>query len=494
MKLSTMVNSALSHVSARRNVVQGRAIELLRALGVPDAGRDPVATAVERLREADRREVWLALAVLTSVLPMDHEVVNAHRALKLDGAQALRQRLIGPLLASSLSGRQALPVRVLSEATTVDVFHTARTHFATGIQRVVRESTRRWAAEHEIHLLGWGEDLVSLRELSEPERATALYGAPPPPLQPGTEVLVPWNGTYLLPELAAEPVRTRRILALARYGVARSGAIGFDCVPLTTAETVADGMGGAFALQLSALREMDRIATISHGAAVEYRGWGRMLEASGLTPPEVKDVFLATEAHEPTEHALECMQLRMVVGHMPMVVVVGSHEPRKNHLAVLHAAELLWREGLQFSLSFIGGVSWNSDTFAERLEELVAAGRPIDNYTTTTDDDLWAAYKLATVTIFPSVNEGFGLPVAESLSIGTPAITSGFGSMREIADAGGGAVLVDPRDDDDIAAALRRVLTDHGYRTDLQRQALARPRRSWDDYATDVWDFLVGEG
>ena len=52
---------------------------------------------------------------------------------------------------------------------------------------------------------------------------------------------------------------------------------------------------------------------------------------------------------------------------------MGSHEPRKNHLAVLHAAEVLWREGLPFSLVFVGGNSWNSGDFEAQVEQ--PAGR-----------------------------------------------------------------------------------------------------------------------
>ena len=84
------------------------------------------------------------------------------------------------------------------------------------------------------------------------------------------------------------------------------------------------------------------------------------------------------------------------------------------------------------------------------------------------DDLLWAAYRLAHCVVFPSLNEGFGLPVAESLACGTPVVTSGFGSMREIARHGG-AILVDPRDDHDIAAGLRLMLTDRELHETLSR-------------------------
>lgn len=174
----------------------------------------------------------------------------------------------------------------------------------------------------------------------------------------------------------------------------------------------------------------------------------------------------------------------------PVVLCVGSHEPRKNHLTVLHAAELLWREGLQFSLLFVGGHGWRAEQFTDRVVQLQAAGRPVRSVRALPDDLLWAAYVLARVVVFPSLNEGFGLPVAEALASGTPVITSDFGSMREIASEGG-AVLVDPRDDHALRDALRLVLTDETVHAQLSEQARLRPGRTWEHYAGQTWDYLV---
>src|SRR5205085_1195336 len=94
---------------------------------------------------------------------------------------------------------------------------------------------------------------------------------------------------------------------------------------------------------------------------------------------------------------------------------------------------------------------------------LRAAHRPVEAISAATDALLFGGYRVARFTVFPSINEGFGLPVAESLACGTPVITSNFGSTREIAeggDAGGGALLVDPRDDDSLTGAMRSLLTD----------------------------------
>jgi glycosyltransferase involved in cell wall biosynthesis len=94
--------------------------------------------------------------------------------------------------------------------------------------------------------------------------------------------------------------------------------------------------------------------------------------------------------------------------------------------------------------------------------------------------------------VFPSLNEGFGLPLAESLAAGTPAVTSDFGSMREIAE-GGGALMVDPHDDHAIADAMRTLLTDDAVHARLTAEAQARAAhpRTWDDYAAEVWDALT---
>jgi glycosyltransferase involved in cell wall biosynthesis len=172
--------------------------------------------------------------------------------------------------------------------------------------------------------------------------------------------------------------------------------------------------------------------------------------------------------------------------------VVSSHEPRKNHLAVLHAAELLWREGLAFRLCFVGGRAWGSDDFGRRVAELSGAGRPIDVFSGVDDEFLAAAYELSRFSVFPSFNEGFGLPVGESLALGTPVITANYGSMAEIA-AGGGALTVDPRDDHEIADAMRRLLTDDGLLEQLEKEARQRPSRTWDDYARETWSVLVGD-
>jgi glycosyltransferase involved in cell wall biosynthesis len=438
--------------------------------------------------------VWLALSVLRAEFPDSPAVVDAAREIRLRGAvSTLRKMLKSPARRGVLGQLGVRPVRVVTGATVVDVHHTARTGLATGIQRVVRKTIEQWDKSHELVLVGWGSTYGGLRELSPMERANALYGNNPHAPHPKSgEVTIPWRSSYILPELAVEDERTKRIQALAEYSGNASYAIGFDCVPLTTAETTGVGMGGAFAKNLAAVARFDKVATISQAAAIEYSGWRRMLAGAGLSGPDVREVFLPADAGHVTGAQLDEARATLITDGMPMLLCVGSHEPRKNHLAVLTAAEMLWREGREFSLAFVGGNSWGSAGFTAQLTQLKKAGRPVQSISAISDELLWSAYRLAQCSVFPSLNEGFGLPVAESLAVGTPVVTSDYGSMKEIC-ASGGAILVDPRDDHDLVRGLRSAMFDHEVNARLRAEADARPERDWAMYAIEVWDYFFSK-
>jgi glycosyltransferase involved in cell wall biosynthesis len=434
---------------------------------------------------------WLTLSVLSARLPDVATVQRTVRAARLDGPLPA---LCAALRDAGLFDATSWPnVEVVSGRVLIDLHHTARHLIATGIQRVGRESVRRWARDHDVMFIGWNEEYTSCRQLSRPEVEAVLasepkvHVVPPSPTEP---VIVPWKCTYLVPELPAEAGRTALYQALARFARSTTGQVGFDCVPLTASETTAEGMSAGFATYLASVAHVDRIATISEAAQLEYEGWRAMLAGAGLKGPDIHCVPLPVQASIPTDDSMAQARELLAIGSIPIVLSVGSHEPRKNHLALLHAAEVLWREGLLFSLVIVGGNSWNSAGFDAQVDELRQANRPVQTILALPDGLLWAAYRLAYCTVFASLHEGFGLPVAESLASGTPVITSNYGSMRELASKGG-ALLVDPRNDQSITDALRRMLTDRNLRDELAAQASKVPVRSWDDYAADLWAYLV---
>jgi glycosyltransferase involved in cell wall biosynthesis len=480
---------------ARRHAMRQRLATLLAALGAspPLYPANPSAALAKALADAGPDEVWLALAVLSGRLPDTPTVMRAVRSLRLDGPVAA---LFGSLKASGgLDGPLWPEVDLVIDDVLVDVSNTSRVPVTTGIQRVVRECIQRWDRDHAPTFVGWTDGFNTLRRLSAMERYRALHGfrQGADPIGARFEdqpAIVPWGCVFLIPELPAEPQRTPILQALASFSRSRTGLIGFDCVPMTNAETVDEGMAGYFARFLAAAAHMDRITTISHASEAEYRGWKAMLAGSGRTGPDIRPILLPVEAKMPTETALQQAHDLLSVGPLPIVLAVGSIEPRKNHLALLQAAEVLWGDGLRFTLTFVGGHRWSSDQFHSRIKHLQSLNRPVQTVRALPDELLWAAYRLAYFTVFPSIHEGFGLPVAESLASGTPVITSDFGSMKEIAGSGG-ALLVDPRDDRAIETALRSLLEDRELRERLAREAQNLPQRTWEQYAAETWDYLV---
>lgn len=436
--------------------------------------------------------VWLALGVLRAHLPVRDEVIETRRRMRVEGPRRVLKDLAARPIRRGLGGTLgARPVRVVRDSVMVDVHHTARTGLATGIQRVVRKTIDEWVKAHEVVFVGWSSTYEGLRELTTEERENALYGTHPHAEHARTGYLtIPWRSHYILPELAIEPERTSRIACLAEFSGNATALIGFDCVPLTSGETVAGGMGAAFARNLVAAAQFDKVAAISQAAASEYKGWRRMQSSAGIAGPEIRDVFLPIEAGSVTEQELAEVASALSADEMPLLLCVGSHEPRKNHDAVLYAAEALWNAGRRFGLVFIGGNAWGNRDFTLRVEQLAELGQPVRTISSVTDQLLWGAYRCARATVFPSWNEGFGLPVAESIATGTPVVTSDFGSMREIAGRGG-ALLVDPHDDDQLVSALESILFDDELNARLRAECAGVPRTNWADYAASLWEFFV---
>lgn len=442
----------------------------------PDAPDETVLLELLRRGGADPGPVWLALALAGAALPAQDDVDRIQRVLRLDGPEAaLADRLL------TAADRRPLDVadRLLTGVVVVDVHDTAAADGETS-RRVVREVLPRWAARHDLRPVAWTADFTQLRDLTGDERAD--LGLPPPARPPRTG-LVPWQARWLVPEPVHQQDRARRVVAMATTGAVRVGAIAYDLIPVTAAETVHPRAGAGFASHLGVLKVSRALVAVSAAAAVEHEGFGQMLAGQDLPAPPVLEVPLPA-------------QVRGVPGALhrtgpgPLVLCVGRHEPRTNHLAVLHAAECLWREGLEFQVVLVGTDGWHAEAVRELATGLATAGRPLAVLSDVPESQLWATYAAARVLVHPALHEGFALPVADALACGTPVITSDVGSMRELA-AGGGAVTVDPHDDRALTDALRAVLTDDALHERLVAEAAARPVRTWDDYARESWQALV---
>jgi alpha-1,3-rhamnosyl/mannosyltransferase len=120
-------------------------------------------------------------------------------------------------------------------------------------------------------------------------------------------------------------------------------------------------------------------------------------------------------------------------------------------------------------LVLVGPSGWRNDEVVARIR---SAGSWLRLLGTVPRSDLVALMSGASVLAYPSLSEGFGLPVLEAMACGTPVVASQIGPIVEA--AGDAALLVDPTDAEEIAEGLRRVLEDRGLREDLAKRGLAR--------------------
>jgi glycosyltransferase involved in cell wall biosynthesis len=167
-----------------------------------------------------------------------------------------------------------------------------------------------------------------------------------------------------------------------------------------------------------------------------------------------------------------------------IVLCVSTFVPRKNHLVLLDAAEELWASGLDFELKLVGAWAGNFSVL-RKIRSLRVKGRPLTWLKHVDDETLHALYRECAFTVYPSLMEGFGLPIAESLWHGKPCVCGGNGALGEIA-LGGGCLIIDQTSVAAVADAIKALLLDRQRYSQLCDEARARKFRSWSDYVTKL--------
>jgi glycosyltransferase involved in cell wall biosynthesis len=177
------------------------------------------------------------------------------------------------------------------------------------------------------------------------------------------------------------------------------------------------------------------------------------------------------------------------------IIYVSRLKLRKNHLVLFDACEKLWQRGETFFLDLIGIEDAWSDTrkILRRLRELAAKGRPVRWRQHISDAELTEAYRACSFTVFPSRLEGFGLPIVESLWHGRPVVCGRNGAIGEVA-TGGGCLIIDQNNADELAQAMSTLLHDGKLYDQLYAEAHQRSFRTWNDYGRDLDDVLAAAG
>lgn len=358
---------------------------------------------------------------------------------------------------------------------------TATQPFNTGIQRVTRllgAALQRQGME--LIPVKWDEAAGRMAPISEDEAAnlSRWNGPKPQPPQPLPEDL---SGEWLLlPEITVPVVPPGS--DVARFGHSlgmRTAAIFHDLIPEKLPELYPPGALENMRAYWRTFGAVDLALPNSWSSAADLR---RYLDAQGMRRPIILpcplggDAGAAPRATSGPEAPAEGEPLRLLA--------VGTWEPRKNYprlLRALAAAQARSRRPIRLVLA--GRQAGHAELDAEIEALAVAAGVELRGH--VTDGELLRLYQSAHATVFASWEEGFGLPVLESLWHGRPCLCHDGSAMAELAP-GGGLLAVDMLDEAAIADGLVRLAEEPGLLERLGAEAVARPIRSWDEYAEDV--------
>lgn len=378
-----------------------------------------------------------------------------------------------------------------------DATHTSHTAAQTGIQRVCRAlfaelSSRREAAPvcYDPHLIGWrplvAGELAVLGDRSggmgksrgaKWTFSQKITGASRRLLK--AKPALPKATGLICPELFSAKVGAR-LPELLQTVTGPRVAIFHDAIPLKFPELTSAGNVARFPVYLRELLLFDGVAAVSADSAASLRDYWRWLGVEQAPPVHAISLGLDSPI-VPTVGAT-----KVLASSLPRILSVGTIEGRKNHLALLEACESLWREGFVFELELIGLA--RPDTAAPALEKMAAlraSGRSLVYHGSASEASLHKAYARAAFTVYPSIIEGFGLPVLESLQYGKPCVCSARGALGESA-CDGGCLALDSVDAISLAAAIRRLLSNFGELAELATAAQQRKFKTWSEFASEM--------
>lgn len=282
---------------------------------------------------------------------------------------------------------------------------------------------------------------------------------------------------FLTPELFCEAERPG-FRDFLRARPCRLAAIFHDAIPLRWPHITWPQSVSRHADYIKMLADFDRVFAVSAESRRDLLGFWQW---QGVTPRAEVDVLALGADFSPVPRVTT-----RAAAAAASLVCVGILEPRKNQAFLLDVCEALWREGQVFDLHIVGRVNPHFGApVVAKLKTLRKRWPGLRYHAAAGDDTVAQLYAEANASVFPTIAEGCGLPLLESLWQGVPCVCSDLPVLRENADAGG-CVTAPVNDAAAWITILRRVLTDNAWLAELTAKAQARPLPTWAETANAI--------
>ncbi len=285
--------------------------------------------------------------------------------------------------------------------------------------------------------------------------------------------------TWITPEVFAEIDRPGFENWLHRKE-ARTVVIYHDAIPLKYPEFTWPKSVSRHPHYMKLILQFDQILANSEASKQELLDYWQWAGVTNI--PSVETIPLGADGLVPQR-----ITTPRTLSESPHILMTGILEPRKNQSLLLDAALILKEREINFQISFVGRINPHfGKPIQERIQKLRRRGLPVSFFNQPPDSELMGLYDTADITVFPSLAEGNGLPVMESLWLGKPVICSPLACHREHAARGEGITLIDPMTPENLAGKISCLISDRREYTDAQQKAFEHKLPTWDDTVSAV--------
>lgn len=370
------------------------------------------------------------------------------------------------------------------------VDHTAKYPDNTGIQRVTRSLGRAFdEIGAEITFVKWDQKDNKLVLINDSEKMHLSKWNGPVDKKEPQNLCFDQKSWLFVPELVSDPndVQLDDLVRFAKENNMYTAALFYDAIPYKMTEIYPVEVSKAHEEYMKKLNLFDLVIPISRSAGNDLKNFCyQKLERIVNIDNKIKAVLLPGEFSEsPRETSCAKKENGKIT-----ILCVGTIEPRKNHLRLVEAFRLVLRRNREqkIELIIVGGAPF--EDYKQNFLDAIADIRQIVWYQDLNDTALEKEYRSCDFTVYPSVEEGFGVPILESIWHGKPCICHNTGALAEVS-YGGGGLMCNTTEYTQLAIAMEDLITNKKLLSELTEQAVKRELKTWKDYVLEVSNLLL---